>query len=361
MRILKKLSTYLSLSILVFSLGVINVDTQRGTSFKQAHAGTILGSNQEHLVRFLYFLINGPGPNGYPDGMGGPDDGFLGMIRQITGPNALGGGLSASGYSTCDSVPATGSATMTDEEGTFTMYFETPVKSVPSGYTGAGSTFNKRVTVQFNGTTFMNIEFNCATTVGWMRMAMGENGMVTAPLRNIEVYWDTETSSAATLELYMYYEAGEATANGNEYFMTRFETETGNKYKFWISRAANFTGTTSDNGFRAVAYGDSTTDIVNSFLLYASNVNAIGHTGVDVTGINDIFAPDTSTGGDQQCLVMTDVTNVTEGVSGECSGLTLSTAPAPIIDGTGDYSVSWIADTTKMKAKMTAIAQPTNP
>ena len=157
------------------------------------------------------------------------------------------------------------------------------------------------------------------------------------------------------------YGPGEGSANGNEYFISKFATETDGKYKFWITRGVNYTGTASDQGFRAAVYGNSSTGVANSFLLFASTTNAIGHTGVDVTGIDDIIAPNLTTGGDQQCLLMSDISNVTEGVSGECAGLTLSAAAAPIIDGTGNFSIDWITDTAKMKASMTAIADPANP
>lgn len=368
MKAVINISRFLGTATLVVALSMIDLSVKpntdstgntfaryaNGFSFiANAMAGTDIMTGGDgklpHHFRFMYMLINGAGPNGYPTGMSGPDGGFLGMIRQITGPDALGGGLKTAGYTACTDVPSTGNYSMTDSEGTFKMYFETPLKTIPTGYTSAGSKFEKRVVVQFNGTTFMNIEFNCSNTVGWMRMAMGESGMTTAPLRNIEVYYDTESSSDSKLELYMYYEPGVST--GNEYFIAKFQTLTSSTYKFWIIRAQN---KTSDiQGFRAAAYGDSSTDNVNAFLLFESS-----HVTDTSTTLSD--SDNIGSGGDVQCIDYSTAGSPAAGTG--CSSLTLTDPGTPIIDGSGNFSIYWTADTTNgLKNQMTALADPANP
>jgi len=323
------------------------------TSFIQAfrmnmaNAATILGGNQENTIRFLYWLINGPPAAGYPGGFDGPENGLLGMIRQITGPTALGKGLSSNDINACADIPSTGSASLDEGGNTFTMYFKTPSKTIPTGYTGAGGTFAKHVTVQYNGTTFMNIEFQCATNVGWLRFFDNQSYATPSTARHIETYWDTETSTDTQLDLYMYYEQGLASASGNEYFTAKMQTEADSKFKIWITRAVDYTGTGSDQGFRAAMYGSTADDIVNAYMRNTSNVT---DTSTDFTDNGNITAV-----GDLQCIDFNDGGTATD-ATGSCGSLTLTTAGAPIIDTGGDASISWIAAT--MKGKMSTITDP---
>ncbi|MDH5447139.1 MAG: hypothetical protein OEY52_16440 [Gammaproteobacteria bacterium] len=307
-------------------------------------------------IRMMYFLINGPGPNGYPEGTGGPAGGFLGLIRDITGPTALGGGLKASGYNICADIPATGSSSMTDSEGTFSMYFETPTKVIPTGYTGADGTakFEKRVVVQFGGTTFMNIEFNCSNTVGWLRMSAGEGAAITSGTqRHLEVYYDTEVSSNAKLELYMTYEPG-LTA-GNEYFFAKFKTITSSTYKFWLIRTQDKTG--DYNGFRTAVHGDSNSKIMNSFFRFEADGATPNDTGTAYTGVGDDVR---STEGDVQCLDFS--TPATPVESTGCGSLALdSSAGAPIINSATGLSLNWVASAGGLKNDMTVLANPVSP
>ena len=356
-------------SVLILMLSIFNLNIQapsqtqsddslaqvfdRISFIKHAQANDILtggdGKLPQHL-RFMYFLINGA-PNGYPQGMEGPDGGFLGMIRQITGPTALGGGLTSAGYSSCDSVPDTGSASMVEEgNGTYTMYFEPPLKTIPAGYTGAGGKYEKRVVVKFDGTTFFNIEFNCSTTVGWIRMNMGESNPTAGVQRNIEVYYDTTDSADARLELYMVNEPGVST--GNEYFVAKFQTASSETYKIWLVRSYNKTGTVY--GFRTAVHGNKTTSNVNAFFL--SESGSIADTTTGHADNNNI-----GSGGDVQCI---DYTTPASPVAGSgCGSLGLdATAGAPINDSGDGFSIEWAGNTaTGLKADMTALAEPVNP
>ena len=376
MKLLNKTSKLLGTATLVLALSMLNINVKPKTTIQtdndftqyldqlnlinEAHAaGTeIIGGADGKLpqhIRFMYFLINGAPNNTYPTGMSGPEGGFLGMIRGITGPKALGGGLKTAGYSACTDIPATGNASMTDTDGTFKMYFETPIKIIPTGYTGANGTtkFEKRVTVQHNGTTFMNIEFNCANTVGWMRMAMGDSGVSSGTLRHIEVYYDTQVSTNAKLELYMTNEPGVGSTNGNEYFVAKFQTMTSSTYKFWIIRSQNKTG--AINGFRSAAYGDTSSKSINAFMMFESTT--LDNT---TTHHNDNGNITAAGGGDVQCINYT--TPGTPVAGSGCGSLTLTDAGAPIIDAADGLSIKWAADTTNgLKNDMTALAQPANP
>lgn len=243
---------------------------------------------------------------------------------------------------------------MTDTDGTFTMYFEPPVKVIPTGYTGAdgSSKFEKRVVVQHDGTTFMNIEFNCTNTVGWMRMSMGEDGVTSGTLREIEVYYDTQVSTSAKVELYMTNEPG--LTDGNEYFIAKFQTLTSSTYKFWITRAQDKTG--DQNGFRTAVHGDSSSNIMNSFFSFEADGSTPNDTEVTHNDGGDIRAPS----GDAMCLDFS--TPATPVESTGCGSLALdSDAGAPIINSAAGFDINWTISAGGLKNDMTALAAPVSP
>lgn len=371
MNVLQKTTRVLGIATLVLALSIFDFSMKPKSSlqtdnsfaqlfdrlnfFNEAMATDILtggdGQLPQHL-RFMYFLINGA-PNGYPAGMDGPEGGFLGMIRQVTGPTALGAGLRTAGYSACNDIPASGSAEMVEEgNGTFSMFFEPPLKTIPTGYTGAGTTFEKRVVVQFDGTTFFNIEFNCSTTVGWIRMNMGENNPTSGTQRNIEVFYDTTDSTNAKLELYMFNEPGLTT--GNEYFVAKFQTLSSSVYKFWIVRAQNKTG--NIYGFRAAVHGDTSTDNANAFFM--SESTTIDDTS---TGHTDTGNIDSASGGDVQCIDYT--TPASPGAGAGCGSLALDAdAGTPIINSGTGFHIDWTGDAAGgLKNDMTTLAEPVSP
>lgn len=315
---------------------------------------------QGAMVRFMYFLINtgppsgtvGVNSNGWWDDFQGPTNnagtatGFLGMIAEIMGPDALGGGLSDGGYSTCSSLPATGSTAMVEGSGdTYTMTFGTPGKSVPSGYTdkndaisaGTGS-YEKRVSVAFQAsgsgtnTTFMDVEFNCSNESGWLLFF--EPGVAQASARNIEAYYDTTTSTAALMELAMYYDGGSA----DERFLVKFATESSTVYNFSLTRVET---TGSVQGFRIAVRGDtSSPKSATAFMLFESGTFA--DTATTVTAGSSVMS-----GGDLNCLTYDAATEVASGVSGACSSLSLTAAGAPAISSGGDFSISWVGNSLK--------------
>lgn len=311
--------------------------------FKSTYAGTILGDSQAGMVRFLYFLINGPPSTGYPNACGGecggPENGLLGMIREINGADALGGGLSSCGYTACSDIPSTGSCSMTDSDGTFVMTFETPSKTIPSSYTGGGGNFDKRVSVTKDNVHFMDTEFNCDTTVGWMRFAepseISGGSLTTA--RHMEVYYDTETSTATKMEMAMYRES-----TSSEYFLAKFQTNSATNYEFWITRAATDGG---NQGFRIAVNGNTSTKVANVHMQFKTNMTDT-ETGVSDSG-------DITSTGDLQCIDFTDADNPVS--SSDCGSLSVSTGGTPIIDTDGDFSIENTGNSAKLKAAFSAL------
>jgi len=128
-------------------------------------------------------------------------------------------------------------------------------------------------------------------------------------------------------------------------------TEASNKFKIWITRAVDFSGTSNDSGFRAAMYGSTADDIVNVYMLNSPGASAgITDSTTDYTDDGDI-----SIVGDLQCIDFNDGGTATD-ASGSCGALTLTSAGAPISSGSGDESISWVA--ASMKASMNSITAP---
>jgi hypothetical protein len=328
------------MSILGLTLILINLSPLIVT---MAQAPTVLENANE--IRFMYWVINGPPGGSYPPGRGGPPDGLLGLIREITGPDALGGGLMSVGYTSCTSLPSSGSVSITETEGTFTITFGTPTKTIPAGWPGAGESYEKKVTVDLDGTTFLDIEFNCATEAGWMRFF--EPGKTQATARNIELYFDTTDTNDTKLELYMYYEPNGSDSEmpelTNEYFIAKFDTDANNVYKIWITRTAEESGTQS--GFRITIHGSTSLapgGLAKAHMLYKESYT---DSSTDVTSDTDNI-----TTGDIDCVDFNDGGDPLDGgTTCDDNGLTLSEAGAPIIDPSGDFSINWVASTLKSK------------
>ncbi|MCB9093158.1 MAG: hypothetical protein H6621_01750 [Halobacteriovoraceae bacterium] len=309
-------------------------------SFSAFSQATIEAANQEVMPLFLYQLINGTEDAEYAGGNGGPEDesgnptGLVGMIREITGPTALGGGLASCGYTTCSGVPASGSCQMTDEGGTFTMTFEAPSEGIPSGYTGGGGDFDKRVSVDLDGVHFMDIEFSCSSEVGWLRFASPEDisGSSLANARHIEMFWDTEDSASTKLEIAMKYDAAGVE---EEFFQAKFQTDSSSTYDLWVTRAETDGGSTK-SGFRAGIRGNYSTKQATVFLAYED-----GGTYADAdtahTNTDDILL--SSGGGDVMCIDYTSHSSPSA-VDGACSGLAIGSPGTLLINASGDMSIN---------------------
>lgn len=318
---------------------------RNGDLINQAYAlasmnpGTSAGKGS--MVRFFYYLINDGPPGGdwsVISGAGGPEDengdatGFIGIVNMITGPSALGGGLSSSGYSNCSDIPATGSTDMVEGADTYVMTFGTPAQTIPTGYTGAGGSYAKRVSVTLNGTSFMDVEFNCSDTSGWMRF----NEPDASPARNIEIYYDTTNASSVKAEVAMSY-------NSTENFLAKFALTSATEYEIWITRT--YTGSPMD-GFRTAVHGDLGSGLVNVFMQYDSGTPDV--TDTNVTGDGNILSQ-----GSVECLTMAANTDAVNS-SGSCGALSLSAAGAPIINAsTGDFSINWAAN--NLSGSLTAL------
>ena len=121
-------------------------------------------------VREGYFMIAG-----FPSTFisnGPPQDGLI-SVAEFFSSGAQTAAVS-NGVSTCSAVPATGTVSATLDVPTalqnffgataaVTMTYETPQLTVPAGWSGAGSSFQKRVKITKSGGIAFVMEFNCDT------------------------------------------------------------------------------------------------------------------------------------------------------------------------------------------------------
>ncbi|MBT3982431.1 MAG: hypothetical protein HOE90_13820 [Bacteriovoracaceae bacterium] len=191
-------------------------------------------AGRANFSRFLYYLVNGAG-TGYS--ISGPSGGYVGVINDITGPNALGEGLTSNGIESCSQIPDTGNATLTEEDGSvYLMEFSPPVgKSVPSHFPyNPSESFDNHLTVRLNGTHFMTAEFKCTSSIqtGYIRFTDSTNSL------DFETYFQM-SGNLVYIDFFMVSSA-DSTKVAN-----RFYTLNGQSYSLYLVRYGNTGNSTS--------------------------------------------------------------------------------------------------------------------
>lgn len=317
-----------------------------------ATAPTIVDSNFGKTVRYLYWIMNGPPTSGYPTGLSGPANGILGFVRDMTGMSRLGGGLYKAGYKTCSELPLSGNVSIRDESINldYVVTFNTPSRSILTGYTGAGGTFEKSMNVSWNGATFLRMEFNCSNQVGWIRFAdpyrisQGDNFNY---VRNIEAWWDTTSVASTKLDLAMFYADSDRT--NHEFVMAKFRTTSETRYQYWATRATWPRSGAGKEGFRLAVSGNTSTRMAKVFMFYQSN-GAYDDASTTLNDNDNIYS-----GGDVECIgFVKDANPSSQGVS-NCSSMTLSSPGAPFFDAGGDFSINYVSAALGMKSHLTTL------
>lgn len=211
------------------ALATITLDPTDGSFTLGTFAGKI------SYARYLYFLINGPGP-GYA--IRGPETGFAGIINPLTGNEGIGSILRSGGYASCAELPNSGTAAGTDNEGhTYQLVFLSPsTRTIPSHFANSPTeSFDKRLTIARDGVAQMEIELKCdldsPIVSGYFRL----DGIATDETdgRQLETYFQTNADTKARfVDIFMSYpEGGEG-----EKLAARFLTLDGNEYHFQVVR-----------------------------------------------------------------------------------------------------------------------------
>ena len=311
---------------------------------------SIFQTEKQNMVLNLYWLIDGPPDGEYLDDFEGPENGFLGKIRDITKSTALGRGLGDAQILSCSDIPSSSDEIeMIDSDGIYKIDFETPTKIIPTGFVGANGVkkFDKRVSVSFEDNHFMDIELNCDNSSRWIRYADPEMILDESinSAQHIEAYYGANTNGSRKFEIVV----SEEKINGDkEYYVAKFETISENQeFEFWITRATEIDS--SQLSYRIAGKGNYQTKQVNAYMQVQGNhVN----TNITISDVNYIWG-----GGDISCIDFVDNASVVEAAdpAADCADFTLREAPAMIIDSDGDMSIENTANVAKLKAALTAL------
>ena len=274
-----------------------------------------------NFIRFLYIMIAG-GNDDY-EVSGGPEGGFVGIINQVTGANALGGGLSSCGYDACTDLPTTGSCEMTEEDGNvYEMTFSAGSKTVPSHFSSsAGETFDKRVVVTLNDEEFMNAEFICeasaTATTGYIRMSMADEGSDTA--RGFETYYQSDSETSANyVDFFMLFPD-----STDEKMAARLATADGDEFRMYIVRTVDSGGISTAVG----VHGKKSTNLAAINMVAGGSIgDQSSTTAIEDALLSDCVDMSTNTSSDSCTSESLSVTapDDTASLGGETHGFTIN-------------------------------------
>ncbi len=274
-----------------------------------------------NMIRFLYFLLSGPpAPTGVKaDCPSAPESGFLDIIKEVAGASGIGGELVKAGYKTCSDIPNTGSV----NADSYAVSFASATKKIPSGWTNADQSFDKRITVNENGTNVLIAELSCATSdiTGYLRLkgeGMGEN-------IEIETYYQYN-SSTNLVRVDMYFNNTNS-KGGKEKIASRFTTLDGDEYIIHMIRTTfELDGAGSgQGGIQAAVHGKRS--------LQTSEIKLLQ----DQTNATSSLI----SSGNEFCV---DLSKSAEAAAGSCSSLSIEDPTAPLVSGTGTpaFSIQWV-------------------
>jgi hypothetical protein len=238
-------------------------------------------------------------PNGDSPFGGAPSShielGIVGDIIDHVGAGGVGGILYKKGYTTCASIPSSLSISYEANQVPYSFTMTPGISTIPTGLTGAGTTFEKRFILKKNGTPELVLEFNCSSSlqkVGHVRMYSLNNEDSTSPYYNTaenkEYWYDMPDGGPHTFELYKFEYQPFSTWSRN-YTYGKKGVATSTFYKFWYTYAERYLNTSS-------ASEDWRWGRAHGVLSYPSSSNKIYVMTKDVTSVGSSTTPsDTNT------------------------------------------------------------------
>jgi hypothetical protein len=220
-----------------------------------------------NFVRYQYLSVNGD-TSEYSSGNGMPE-GWVGLANSILGADGLGGALHDLGYSTCNSIPSSGSKETSTDSDTISMTFSAGTKTIPSHFgSSGGQAYDKRVGITVDGNLAMNVELKCSADNSFISAyIVMNNNLVEGGALEIYTQSDSSTSSSY-LDFFLDMENGYKLA-------TRFVTADGSDYRLY---QASWDGT---NGFayaiQGAANGVSNVNVIHCNHLVSAPAVAVVH------------------------------------------------------------------------------------
>jgi hypothetical protein len=334
--------------------------------------GFVLGYGAESA--YVKYACFGNDPGAGQDCGGPPREG---LVRKFTDIGE--GFVSSLGYASCADIPASGTATVRSGTNSGTATFKTPTQTIPSGWTGGGTAFDKRIDIDFSyimGSMSVPMKFvieaSCAHAGSALFAANMPQGASQGMERQINV-WVGSKDDKKTGEVYVIEQ--NSANNARTSFSYHVDVDEAAK-KYWIWGAASTHFASSE--VKAM----DTINAVGNFQTHQVSIRMKRFTG-NQTGSGDsaYMAPDNfdhSGSSDAVLGTITDfsgmLTPVTSPTAGQvtaiqgcmdfdtpttaptsnaaCAGLDFeSTAPTPVIDATGVFSSDWALRTAGSKLK----------
>lgn len=302
--------------------------------------------------------------------------------------------LNGAGISSCEAIPATGTASLTSAEGTsVTATFFTPTHSIPSGWTSGGTAYTKGVKLAMSLVglnTLMAAEFSCGVESAFVKLNMQVGAHAPGYYRYINIVTGQKANSIKTGEVFIsefnpsnsrvrgayalsldieeanttYRIKGTVSVNeglvgGMDYvnlhgnYSTQKVSAFFKRYTLASSSFINGTTLAAMTGATSAALGSST-----NFDFTSDWCDVLDFTGgypncnpalpaqtagqiIDKQGCIDISSPSTA------------LTS-----NAYCSGMTPSGPDAPAIDASGSFSPAWAVQTMHTKIDVTGIENP---
>ncbi len=334
--------------------------------------GFVLGYGAE--AAYVKYACSGTDPDAGQDCDGPPREG---LVRKFTD---MGKGFVASlGYASCEEIPASGTAPV--RIGTFsgTATFKTPTQTIPSGWTGGGTAFDKRIDINFTltmGPMSMPMKFvieaSCTHAGSALFAANMPQGESEGTERQINV-WVGGKGDKKTGDVYVIEQ--NSANNARTTFAYHVDVhETAKKYWIWGAASTHFASSQVKSMDTINAVGNFQTHQVSVRMKrFTGNQTGSGdsaymapddfdHSGSSdavlgtITDFNGMLTPVTSpTAGQvtqiQGCMDF-DAPSTAPTSNAACTGLDFeSTAPVPVIDSAGVFSADWALRTAGSKLK----------
>jgi hypothetical protein len=306
-----------------------------------------------------------------------PYNGIVGRLTDII--NTLPTIGNSAGITSCEAVPASGSATGIDDNGSsVTVHFASPTHTIPSPWQNGGATFQKRVEFTesiLGSTTKIAYEFNCGDSPAAyvaINMAMGVNDGHTYT-RRITVYNGQKNTNEKGIEVYMAEYSNDSRLRAADAIRIEYNSSS-SEYNLWGIMNTNISG--GQLVTRSVIHGNYTTG--EASILYnghlgntlAGNDGAIDASQFPNSGFSASTNLTDSTGNAPDYDLATAITaiptdvykkgcinftapNTAPASNAECATLALTTAAAaPYVDATGSWNIYWTLTTMPTKLEV---------
>ncbi|MDD0854004.1 hypothetical protein HBN50_12905 [Halobacteriovorax sp. GB3] len=256
-------------------------------------------ADRAQYIKSLYYSVNG-----YPDNYDTTNlaDPHLNLFNNILGENGVGGILYSAGYTSCDTIPSSGTASGTSPQvGTLNLTFGSATKSVPSYYTtNGGDAMDKNMTVSGNASVTVTVELKChddsALQTGYVKLNFTEYSVV------YEGYFQQNTTTGAVnLDMYIKTQTGGGT---DILIPTQFVTTDGQNYKIYSA----YLGLSGGGG--VVDYLVAVNGVTNGKAQIAY-LNTTDTSGSALTTAPNNFGSLTSAGGTTVAVECIDMSNET--------------------------------------------------